>query len=62
MHGCRYMHVFECVFCGWVVERVWVHVSESVCLGVNVCGPMYEEESVLNNSGAAQQIQVLLAT
>ena len=54
MHVCRYVHVFECVFCGWVVERVfcgwvvervWVHVSVSVCLGVTVCGPMCEEES-----------------
>ena len=49
MHVCRYVHVFECVFCEWVVERVWVYVSVSVCLGVNVCGPMYEEERVLGN-------------
>ena len=46
MQVCRYVQVFEFVFCGWVVERVWVYVSVSVCLGVNMCGPMYEEERV----------------
>ena len=29
-----------------MVGRVWVYVSVSVCLGVNMCGPMYEEERV----------------
>ena len=29
-----------------MVGRVWVYVSVSVCLGFNMCWPMYEEESV----------------